>query len=339
MHKTITQITLLLTLVAFGKNGIAADPPNNQGTLLRIQLENGSFEEGAQKPSKWTPITNHVGDQYLWDDSVTHTGRRSIAIRGTSYQHGIWESDPINVEKEGFNFYSLTGRIKTEANNGYVFIAIAWLDRAGNAINTADSLMRPEGDTDWHPVNIDALPPEGTVNVSIWCLSSHNSGIAWFDDLKLTVTQFKFPGKISYDQFLIEFPSHPLALAAYMMRVRELITKARWTREEGFGNPVAQRNASTIYAQAAAIPLNTAVLEQASRAAQKAPDKQRAQFETLIDTALWEAAVTAAAGNDTDKAKSFLQKIVLRNKSTDIVANAQQWLNKLDPNSQPQAGK
>lgn len=240
MQITMKDIFLLLTLFALG-NATAA--PSNKpglqdlaqgGTPLRISIDNASFEEGTNNvPNHWTPLPSTYGNLYLWDNSVNHTERRSIAIRGSRYQYGRWKSDPIDVQKAGFSFYSLTGSVKTSQNNGEVYLAIAWLDRNGARITTSDSPMLPEGDNDWQTLTVNALPPDGTVNVSIYSISNHNNGTAWFDTLKLRVTQFPAVGHKSYEQFITEHPDHPLALAAHLMRVKVLMTQAKWIKEKG----------------------------------------------------------------------------------------------------------
>ena len=321
-------------------NATAADPPNRDkpglqdlaqgGTLLRIQLANSSFEDGTDAPNNWTTLTQYIGDHYVWDTSVASVGQRSIATRGTSFRYGRWLSEAIDVQKAGFSFYSLTGSVKTIRNNGEVYLSIAWLDKNGYLITTSDSPMLPEGDNDWQQITVNALPPDGTVSVSVWCISNHNDGRTWYDDLKLTVTQFPAVGHKSSDQFLAEHPSHPLALAAHLMRVRALMTQAKWIKEKGFYDPAEQKRAAQLYAQAAAIQRNDSVLAKAAAAAGKTLSEEQVRFEALIDKALWEAAITAAASNDKEKVREYLSQIVTRNKDAELKAAAQKWIQEID---------
>lgn len=339
MQKHLITHTLLLTLL-FGISLLhAADLPNSiadfaeAGTRLRISLPNASFEEGSETPDNWTTLTRYVGDRYLWETAVVSTGKRSISTRSTRYRYGRWLSHPIDVQKAGFSWYTLTGKVKTKENNGEVYLSIAWLDREGHLINTADSPMRPSGDNDWETVTANGLPPDGTVRVSIWCMSNNNRGQTWFDDLKLTITQFPAVGKASYDQFLLEHPNHPLAIAAHLMRVRELMSQAKWIRERGLYNAAEQNRASKLYAQAAGILRNDSVLKKAVAAAAKDLNEEKVRFDALIDKALWEAAITAEAGNDTAKARIYLSTIITRAKNAALKAEAEDRITRLNRRS------
>ena len=336
MQKHLITLTLLLTLLLAIPLLHAVDPPNSNnptiedlaeaGTPLRISLPNASFEDGSDAPDNWTTLARYVVDHYLWETAVVFTGERSISTRYTEYRYGRWLSDPIDVQKAGFSWYTLTGKVKTKRNNGEVYLLIAWLDREGHLIKTTDSPMFPFGDNDWETVTVNGLPPDGTVSVSIWCISNDNRGQTWFDDLKLTVTQFPAVGKASYDQFLLEYPNHPLAIAAHLMRVQDLMSQAKWISERGRRNTAKRKRASQLYAEAASIARNDSVLKQATEAAGKDFAVEKARFEALIDKALWEAAINAEAGNDIDKARIYLLTIITRDNDADLKARAEDWI-------------
>lgn len=305
-----------------------------EGTLLPIDLANPSFEDGTESPNNWTPLFEEIDGTYLWDTEFASVGQRSLSIARTRYDYGRWSSDAIDVQKAGFSWYTLTGEVKTVENNGEVYLSIAWFDSQDAVITTSDSEMLPPGDANWQEVVLNALPPDGAVSISVWCISNHNEGQTWFDNLKLTVTQLPAVGKESYDQFLIEHPAHPLALAAHLMRVRALMTEAKWIREEGFYDPEAQKRASTLYAQAAAIARNDSVLEKAAAAAGKDLALEKEQFETWIDIALWEAIKAAHNGADIAKLRQYLSKVVERNRNPDSKAAAEAWIKDIDAESQ-----
>ena len=344
MSNRFTIFSLLLILLLATSPAQAVDPPNpdkpaiadlaQTGRLLRISLANPSLEAGTESPNNWTPLFEEIDGTYLWETEFASVGRRSLSISRTRYDYGRWSSDAIDVQKAGFSWYTLTGDIKTQGNNGEVYLSIAWLDSDGNMIATADSAMLPLGDNDWQAVTIKALPPDKAAQASVWCISNHNSGQTWFDNLKLTVTQLPAVGKGSYDQFLKEHPTHPLAIDAHLMRVRSVMTKAKWIREEGFYDPDAQKRASQLYAQAAGITRDNAVLKQATTTAGKASTDETDRFEALIDEALWLAVFTAYNGGDITNTRQYLSKIVQRDRDPDFKATAEAWIKDIDAKNQ-----
>lgn len=300
--------------------GLADDQPKPAVTLA-----NPSFEQGADAPDNWTPLTEYVGDQYLWDTEVVSAGNRSLSIHYTRWEYGRWSSDALAVEGDGFQWYTLTGKVKTLANNGEVYLLIAWLDKDGAMISTSDSPMLPAGDNDWSTVTVSALPPDGAVKYSAWCISNHNAGQTWFDALELTRTHFPATGAVSYGQFLIDQPAHPLAIEANLMQVQELMTKAKWTKEEDFYGSDAQLRASQFYAAAAKIPRKDAVYTNVFTALHEDAGERaaalaaaQARFDGLINDALWSAVVTSEAGGDSEKSQEYL--LQLEGRGVDIGA-------------------
>ena len=305
--------------------GEEADDDDQPPTAVAVALPNPSFELGTDAPDNWTPLTEYVGDQYVWDTGVVSAGTRSISIHHTRWEYGRWSSDALDVAGDGFQWYSLTGKVKTLGNNGEVYLLIAWEDKDGAMITTSDSPMLPEGDNDWSTLTVSALPPDGAVKLSAWCISNHNAGQTWFDDLGLTRTHFATTGTISYGQFLINQPTHPLAIEANLMQVQELMTKAKWTREEDFYNTDGLLRASRLYGEAAAIPRNDAVYTKVFSALHDDATERatalaaaQARFDGLINDALWSAVVTSEAGGDSEKSKAYLS--LLEGRGVDIGA-------------------
>ena len=305
--------------------GEEADDDDQPPTAVNVALANPSFELGTDAPDNWTPLTGYIGDQYVWDTAVVSAGTRSISTHSTRWEYGRWSSDALAVEGDGFQWYTLTGKVKTLGNNGEVYISIAWEDKDGAFISTADSPMLPEGDNDWSTLTVSALPPDGAVKLSAWCISNHNAGQTWFDDLELTRTHFPTTGAVSYGQFLINQPKHPLAIEANLMQVQELMTKAKWTKEEDFYNTDGQLRASRLYGEAAAIPRNDAVYTNVFTALHDDATERatalaaaQARFDGLINDALWSAVVTSEAGGDSEKSKEYLS--LLEGRGVDIGA-------------------
>lgn len=297
-------------------------------------LSNPSFEAGTESPNNWTPLFEEIDGTYLWETEFASVGQRSLAISRTRYDYGRWESSPISVQRTGFSWYTLTGAVKTQQNNGEVYLSIAWLDSNGDLIATADSAMLPPGDNDWQAVTLKALPPDKAAQASVWCISNHNSGQTWFDTLHLFVTQLPAKGKGTYDQFLIEHPNSPFAIDAHLMGVQTVMTEAKWIREEGFYDPEAQKRASQLYAQAAAIARDDVVLKQATTTTGKDFADETDRFEALIDEALSLAVITAYSGGDIAKLRQHLSKVVERNRDPDFKATAEAWIKDIDAESQ-----
>ena len=332
MSNRLIILSLLLNLFAVSTT---ADP-QTQATAVTVSLANPSFENGTSTPASWTPITT-APDQYLWDTAVFIAGQKSVSIFRTRYFYGRWESDPINVTTTGFSWYTLSGQVKTEDNNGEVYLAIAWYDAQDALLATSDSEMLPFGGTDWQRVPLKALAPEGASQLRVWCISNHNRGGAWFDDVSLTVTQLPrkstrlgTTSKPSYSRFLIEYTSHPLSIEAHRRRVHKLMTQAKWTRESGYDDPDVRRSAAGLYAAAAAIARNDVVLKKVAVAAGVDFDVAKERFEKLIDRAWWHAVDEASHADDRETLRQYLQKIIARNRSPEMKQKAQDRLTDLN---------
>ena len=289
-----------------------------------VNLLNASFETGDDAPDNWTPLTVFVdGEQYLWDTEVFSAGKRSISTRYTRYFYGRWTSESIAVEQGNYQWYTLTGQVKSLGNNGEVYLAVAWYNANGDRISTSDSAMLPEGNNDWTTLIVSALPPDRAVKLSVWCISNHNAGQTWFDALELTRTAFTTDNTVSYAQFLIDYPTHLLAIEANVMQVQELATKAKWTKEDDFYNSDGQLRASKLYAQAAGIPRNDTVFSSVISALHDDVEERaealavaKARFDGLIDESLWHAVRTSEAGGDSEQAQKYLS--ILEDRGADI---------------------
>ncbi|MBI1923110.1 hypothetical protein HYR99_02555 [Candidatus Poribacteria bacterium] len=106
-------------------------------------------------------------------------------------------------------------------------------------------------------------------------------------------------------------------------------------KEKGVYDPDAQKRASALFAQAAAMPRLDDVLSKAVPFEALAAEQQR--YEVLVDNGLWQAAITAHDGRDEAAARSHLEKMVQQNQTADLKAKAQEWLNALNQ-MQPQPG-
>ena len=300
-----------------------SDKPTPEGAA--VDLLNASFETGTDAPENWTPLAPDVGHHYNWDSEVALLGERSISVGFTRYFYGRWSSDALAIEGAGFQWYTLTGKVATVANNGEVYLAIAWLNQDGDVLTSSDSPMLPVGDNDWSTVTVSALPPADAAQLRVWCVCNHNDGEAWFDALELTRTAFTAANAVSYAQFLLDYPTHPLAIEANVMQVQELMTEAKWIKEDGFYVPAAQLRASELYAQAAGVVREDTVFSGVFAALHPNDEGQRAEaltaaqtrFDGLIDLALWNAVQTSESGGDTEQADALL--LILEDRGSDLI--------------------
>lgn len=308
-----------------GTGGTGVGPGGDDQTIsaVTVTLANPSFEQGTDAPDNWTPLTGYVGDDYVWDNEVVSAGNRSVSTHSTRWRYGRWSSDPLTVEADGFQWYTLTGKVKTLGNNGEVYLSIAWLNQDGDILSTSDSLMLSAGDNDWTTVTVSALPPDAAVKLSVWCISNHNAGQTWFDALELTRTTFTTDNTVSYAQFLIDYPTHLLAIEANVMQVQELMTQAKWTKEDDFYNTDSQLSASRLYGEAAGIARQDTVYTNVFSALHEDAEERaealaaaKARFDGLIDETLWHAVQTSEAGGDSEKAKEYLS--LLEQRGADI---------------------
>ena len=90
-----------------------------------LTIENPSFENGADAPNAWEPLTKYLGHRYLWESETVHSGTRSLSTRATRYRYGRWKSDPAPVQNDSYTWYTLSGFVKTARNNGAVCLSIA----------------------------------------------------------------------------------------------------------------------------------------------------------------------------------------------------------------------
>ena len=280
---------------------------------IDVIIPNASFEQGTDTPEQWTTYTGDFSGEYSWDATVSSTGSKSASTHGTRWGYGRWSSALLAVETDGYQWYTLSGKAKTDANNGEVYLSIAWYTSNATLITTSDSPMLTAGDNDWSTLTVKALPPANAAYLSAWCISNNNDGQTWFDDLDLTRTRFAATGAKTYEQFIQDQASHPLAVEANMMQVQQLLTKAKWTMEDDFYDSEKQLAASRLYGQASQVVRNDtvytqvfdAVYDDATERAAAVADAQ-ARFDGLINHALWKAAVTSEAGGDTTASEAYV---------------------------------
>ena len=175
-------VILIGPISPIGPISLAQNPYlEKKGRNLAI---NGSFD-----------ILNDRGNADWWNagrfegsakngDFATVKGRRGKCVSiSKSGERAAYDEGPIPVEVG--KKYRLTGWIKTENATGNNQIALYWY--SGN-MWTYQSEVRTENITgahDWTKVSVTATVPEGTTFVRPNLISENNSGVTYFDDIKL----------------------------------------------------------------------------------------------------------------------------------------------------------
>ncbi len=292
-------------------------------------MKNPSFEIGEKTPEGWNPLSSIFRASYIWDTQNIHGGKKSLQISTTRYRYGRWEGTPISSQNRGHNWYALTGWVKTMGSNGEVYLALAWLDKKGEVITTSDSEMLPFGANDWQQLSVSALPPKNATKVSIWCISNHNAGKAWFDALSLS-TKF-MPSKSPpgqqrrYELFIEDYPTHPMAVAASYMHAKSFWTKAKKLKEMG-----KHADAALLYTQAAEVKANQKLVKAIFAKDLSKANQRIKRHEVLTDEALLQAGICYFYAKKYAKARESFETVISRNYDERIVKRAKDNLEAMD---------
>src|SRR5690606_20503100 len=73
-------------------------------------VQNPGFEDGANNPDAWSKYALEAGANFKWDDTVAHTGGRSVKIAPDSVNDARWFQTVGVMENTD---YVLSGWIKT----------------------------------------------------------------------------------------------------------------------------------------------------------------------------------------------------------------------------------
>lgn len=142
----------------------------------------------------WRGVTADWGDttgSWIWDRSVAHEGRGSVAIRGVT-THRTWESVDFPMLPGAGCTASAWIRTR-DLGDGGARIYVACFSSEGKWVGTVAHSETVSGTSDWRQVTIQVPPgkcPADTAVVRVdLALRNAPQGIAWFDDVTFSVTQ------------------------------------------------------------------------------------------------------------------------------------------------------
>ena len=171
------------TVVIFAVLVSLATPASAQrvNLLLNGSVEDGSFTTG---PFGWTRQTFESSASLTWDSDVAHDAVHSIKISADRPNDAAWIQ---TIALEPDTNYLLSGWVKTEnvARTGQAVDAGANLCLYGTWSRTAAVL----GTTDWTQVRMSfnsGATGSVTIGARLGFWSGVTTGIAWFDDLRVT---------------------------------------------------------------------------------------------------------------------------------------------------------
>ena len=181
--------------------------------------ENSSVEEDRDRdtcPDGWRPYAFDSPARLDWDDSVSHSGERSLRIsdsfRAGSQSDwkrctGRWVSArrPIEPGTE----YRLEVWSKTKGAGGQAYAHLAW--QRGTKWLSETATGRVSGTSDWRKLTVSAVAPAEADSVVVSLNLSRSKGTAWFDDVRLSGKSNVFPEveyvfKDTKEWFPFQFP-------------------------------------------------------------------------------------------------------------------------------------
>lgn len=181
---TTVAVALLLPLIA------SCTPTETPKLNL---LVNPHFEFGSTGPDDWYADALEPTTEFVWDDTVSHAGNRSIAIHSPTPNDARW-TQTVTVEPN--TVYELSGWIRTEGvehspqtvDAGANLTVMGMWDRSATLV----------GDNDWTFRRVRFNTGNSTTitvggRLGFW--SGMTAGSAWFDDLRLAPVTQNLPAR------------------------------------------------------------------------------------------------------------------------------------------------
>jgi len=150
---------------------------------------NPSFEEGMEdKPYDWE-IAREWGDNA---DSLRSAGTAHSGIYSLSLKVSARGARMAGWKSKGFpvcpgKMYRFTGWAKTKDASGETYLVLAWFNEKGWISNSYHGFFLT-GNSDWARLSVSDVPPEDATYAILYLRSDDNSGVAWFDDVRLQVS-------------------------------------------------------------------------------------------------------------------------------------------------------
>jgi len=139
-------------------------------------LTNPGFESGA---TGWSLPT---GASITTTSGEIHTGSRALEMAAGAWA-GAHQAQPASAGAR----YRVAGWLKTQGATEGARLRVDFEDSAGGTLATT-SLPLVTGTTAYQPFSASVTAPAGTARARVWCVRPASTvGLAWFDDLALTV--------------------------------------------------------------------------------------------------------------------------------------------------------
>lgn len=176
---------------------------------LPLDVPNPSFEEAdrrhTDRPLAYTTYaTPGTKAEFIWDDTVTHTGSRSLSIKNHGPQTALWQTNlpcvplvPPRIEVWA----------KTEKAGGETGISVCFRDEKGWCSSPVMQSGALTGTYDWTLLSYQVTPPATAKTICIFLANLRGrGGQVWFDDL-------------SVEDYLVETLSEELPKTIALLRV------------------------------------------------------------------------------------------------------------------------
>lgn len=180
------QISSALSILAVGALSVPFSfgaAPEEAGLL-----KNASFESGREVPAHWVQGQRLDGVKYIWDDTVAHTGRRSLSISKSVERYfpiAEWDQTvPYDGKSQAIEF---SGWLKAKEMYKTV-LDVQFLTEQGIATHQwvtfvgAKKLGDPPESFDWKRLGGQARIPAGTKEIIV-ALQCYGPGQIWLDDV------------------------------------------------------------------------------------------------------------------------------------------------------------
>lgn len=156
-------------------------------------LINAGFEDGTTAPDAWHQEALEPTAEFTWDDTVSRSGIRGVAIHSPTPNDARWVQ---TVSVEPHTVYELSGWIRTRG----VEHSPQSVDAGANLtiMGMWDRSTALLGDNDWTFRSVRFNTGASTMvtvggRLGFW--SGMTSGIAWFDDLRLEPVEKHLPAR------------------------------------------------------------------------------------------------------------------------------------------------
>jgi len=149
-------------------------------------VPNSSFENGTTSPDGWHPAL--AGADYGWDDSVAHTGNRSIRISNVKGHHSVeWETTDFIAIKAGLDYEASVWIKGTSSLEAYC--TVSQYDANGNHIYGIGFSL-PYTSSVWtqstHPIRIYPGTTKVTIDLGLNNPGPDDTESVWFDDVSFS---------------------------------------------------------------------------------------------------------------------------------------------------------